>query len=1168
MLSIRLLGPPLIEHDGQLLRIQRRIPRALLFYLATIGGAVGRGELLFLFWPEEDDEKAREHLRDNLAKLRAALPDPDLIQASTETVSLEFSRLTVDVLEFRRLIEQAGPISRKLPEGGLLSASAYYALSEAVRLWRSPTFMAGADLSISAPFDEWLSRTDHVLQLTYQQALERLADHETATGNNEKAAEWLRRALELDPYNEDLHHRLLTTLLDMGARNEALLHLTALKNLLDRELGLPPGEKILDLEKRLRQSASPEIGPRKAAWPLRPTVQVPFVGQFENLERLQRAYRRGGGVIIFGEAGAGKTRLVQEFYQRLKAAPRLMIASCRPTEINLPFQPWIELLRHNVSREEWLQVPSVWASHLSLLLPELIALRPDLSAVPDASSDQMRAALFEAIRSLLVSQARQWPLLLFFDNIHWGDEASLDALAYLLERGVFGAGNGLLVMAARTEETNPFLDHFLLSVSPAFHLDSLEVSRLEVEEIAELAHHVLGKRPPARLVERLAQDTGGNPFFLLETLQAVLDLSPQLDLEAVDSLPLASSVHQLIQSRLQRLPAQTRELLMAAAVLGSEFQVTLLEKVAGDSPEEVARALEELENARLLHITSHDETLTYAFSHEKIRESLLQELSPARKRVLHLRTARSLAEHFGAEKERCAAMLAFHYEEALDFAEAFDAWVQAGQYAQRLSSFADASAAFQRAERLIPRTAALGDEQIYRLYLEWGAMLSEINDTLTLRRIYQTLMRIAVERHSDLLTGKALDGLSEACFTVNQFEEGLQYNSQALPYLKKSGHLFSQMEALTHRGLYLYMLNQVEEAQEVFREALEIAPHSEDPLLLQARGHTNYRMASTYILSGWPRDALQYAERSLRDYSQAGQRHGQVMTHVVLSMANHFLGDFAIGRTIAQAGIELAERFASWRTLGDLHICSSFNELDLGELGAAWQSAQKALALGTKHGHHDIVAAAYRACGDIYRHLGAFNQAVNMYKRGIEMGGQHFAALENLLRMGFTLIQKGDTIGEVYFQQATRRATEMRIGMITFYARGCQLLILARQKNFDLLEPQLETFREEASARGWNLSLVIEKYLQALVARARDHLEEAEALCQEIIAAGQELGCPRAELRGLILLHEVVQQQGRSGEETRQRVQAILSAMQASLGDAPLHDIWEEYQQKVLTALH
>lgn len=1168
MLSIRLLGPPLIEHHDQPLRIQRRIPRALLFYLATIGGPVGRGELLFLFWPEENEEKAREHLRDNLAKLRAALPDPDLIQSSPETVGLEFARLMVDVLEFRRLIEQAGPLVRKLSQGTLLSASAYYALSEAVRLWRSPNFMAGTDLSISSPFDEWLSRTDHVLQLTYRHALERLADQEIATGNNEKAVEWLRRAIELDPYNEDLHHLLLTTLLEMGARNEAALHLASLKNLLDRELGVMPSEKILLVEKRLSKLVAPVTGPLKAAWPLRPTVQVPFVGQAENLERLQRAYRKGGGVIIFGEAGAGKTRLVQEFYQRLKATPRLLIASCRPTEVNLPFQPWIELLRHNVSRDEWLQVPSVWAGRLSLLLPELVALRPDLTAVPDASSDQMRAVLFEAVRSLLVSQARRWPILLFFDNLHWGDEASLDLLAYLLERSVFGARNGLLVMTARTEETNPFLDRFLLSVSPAFHLETVEVSRLEVEEIAELAHHVLGRRPPPRLVERLAQDTGGNPFFLLETLQAVLDLSPQLDLEAVDSLPLASSVHQLIQARLQRLPPQTRELLMAAAVLGSEFQVTLLEKVSDSSPEEIARALEELENTRLLHMTSSDDALTYAFSHEKIRESLLQELSPARKRILHLRTARALAEHFGVEKERFAAMLASHYEEALAFPEAFDAWVQAGQYAQRLSSFADASAAFQRAERLIPRTASLGDGQIHRLYLEWGAMLSEINDTLTLRRIYQTLMRLAAERHSDLLTGKALDGLSEACFTVNQFEEALQYNSQALPYLKKSGHLFSQMEALTHRGLYLYMLNQVEEAQEVFREALEIAPHSEDPLLLQARGHTNYRMASTYILSGWPREALQYAERSLRDYSQAGQRHGQVMTHVVLSMANHFLGDFAIGRTIAQAGIELAERFASWRILGDLHLCSSFNELDLGELGAAWQSAQKALALGTKHGHHDIVAAAYRACGDLYRHLGAFNQAVNMYKRGLEAGGQHFAALENLLRMGFTLLQKGDTIGEVYFQQAARRAAEMRIGMITFYARGCQLLTLARQRNFDLLEPQLENFRQEASARGWTLSLVTEKYLQALFARARGHLKQAESLCQEIIAAGQETGCPRAELRGLILLHKVRQEQSRSGEETRQRVRALLAAMQATLGDAPLHDIWEDYQQKVLAALH
>lgn len=1167
MLHIRLLGPPLIERDNQPLRIQRRIPRAMLFYLAALGGPVARGELLFLFWPEEDEEKAREHLRDNLAKLRAALPDPDLVQTSAETVGLDFERLRVDVREFRRLVDQSGILARKASNSGLLPAASYYALTDAVRLWRSPNFLAGASLSVSAALDEWSSRTDHVLQASYQHAVERLADHELAAGNGKRAIEWLQRALEIDPYNEDLHYRLLIALVDMGSRPEALRRIADLRILLLRELGLEPSDSIRNLEQRLQKTAGPPSSMVKAAWPIRPSVQAPYVGQGENLARLQAAFRKGGGVIIFGEGGAGKTRLVQEFYQDMKIPPRLLLGSCRPTETNLPYQPWIEMLRHNVSQEEWSRLPAVWAAHLSLILPELISLRADLVRPPEAGSDQMRAALFEAVRILLVGLAAEWPVLLFFDNVHWGDDASLDILAYLLEHGIFANNTGLLVMAARAEENNPFLDRLLLSSSPGFRLQSIEVDRLGEEEIAELSHHVLGRRPPQGLVERLAMDTGGNPFFLLETLQALLDSSPDLDLEMVDALPLVSSVHQLIQSRLRQLSEPTQELLMAAAVLGNEFDVNVLEKVALAAPEQVARGLEELEARRLLQSTADNRSLSYTFVHEKIRESLLQEISPARKRLLHTRVAHALAEHFSFEKERFAAVLAAHYEEARSLPEAFTAWVQAGQYAQRLSSFADAANAFGRAERLIPRTISLGDEPISRLYTEWGEMLYELNDVVTLRRIHQTLVRLATDRRSDLLMGKALDGLAEACFIVNQFADGLEYADQALLYLNKSDDLYSRMEALTHRGIFLSVLNRIEEAQDVFRDALELAPAADDPLLLRARGHANYRLATTYIITGWPQEALRYGEQSLQDYKRAGRAFGQVMTHVVLSMANYSLGEYANGRLIAVAGIELAGRIAAWRMLGDLHICRAHNEIELDEFGPAWESAQQALALGIKHEHSDIVASAYRACGDIYRNLGDCDLAVNMYKRGFEVGAQHYVAIDNLMRMGSTLLQKGEAIGDSYFQQAVRRAADLHLGMLSFHARGQLLLLQLGQERFAEAAAGLDSYRQEAQVRGWKPSLLLAEYAEAALARSRGDLDEAEMRCRNLVQAGHALGCPRLELRALLLLARLLREQRRPIRYVEEHVAALLEQMERGLGGAPLRESWEKYCNTIRESL-
>lgn len=144
-LRILLLGPPQVEYGGRSLRIQRRLLRTLLFYLAAQSDPVGRQTLIDLFWPDEDEEDARRHLRETLSKLRLALPLPTLIHAAQDLVSLDQTQVYVDVREFQTLLHQVR-IYLKLPLAAPLPEAVYQKLCKAVGLWRGQRFLAGVEL--------------------------------------------------------------------------------------------------------------------------------------------------------------------------------------------------------------------------------------------------------------------------------------------------------------------------------------------------------------------------------------------------------------------------------------------------------------------------------------------------------------------------------------------------------------------------------------------------------------------------------------------------------------------------------------------------------------------------------------------------------------------------------------------------------------------------------------------------------------------------------------------------------------------------------------------------------------------------------------------------------------------------------------------------------------
>jgi predicted ATPase len=379
-------------------------------------------------------------------------------------------------------------------------------------------------------------------------------------------------------------------------------------------------------------------------WTTRPSLQAPLIGRNEALYRLAQAYEQarsghGGAVLISGEAGIGKSRLMQDFVNGLEGEATVISGGGHEAEQDLPYWPLIEALGPHLPAINWaaLNVQSLHLSEVTRLFPELRTLLPNLPPPAVAEPGQEQGRLFLALtRWFLGLAAQRPPLILCLDDLHWADETTLAWLGYLgrqLKRApvlVLGAYRG--AEAARVARLRAGL--LRLSVLQEVMLEGL----LPVE-VQRLVRRLAGQAAAdGRLDRRLHRGSGGNPFFLLETLRAMLDAGSLRQGETAQDgaeLPLPDTVYEAIQDRLRHLAPQTRRVLEAGVVIGQQFDLDLVQATSGLDESEVIGALESLLARQI--ITEYEGQ--YWFNHGLVRTAVYRDLGYDRRQLLHRRTA-------------------------------------------------------------------------------------------------------------------------------------------------------------------------------------------------------------------------------------------------------------------------------------------------------------------------------------------------------------------------------------------------------------------------------------------------------------------------------------------------------------------------------------------------
>lgn len=693
MLEVRLAGGLALRVDGGEIALPAsKRARAVLAYLALNPGPQQRGWLAARFWPDVLDESARASLRVALTELRQALgPAAGSVLATRDTVALDGPDLIVDTRTFRRALDQGEPV-------------------RALEACSAP-ILNGFD-------EEWAleARDAHARRLA--QALEQAA---VLADDPAEAVRLTRAQVALDPLAETPNRHLIERLAATGDRAAALSAGRQLAERLRAQLGIAPSRETRGLLDDLRRGEPATVAPPPS---LTREHETEFVGRRTEVERLRASWagvqmhRDRRLVLVAGEPGIGKTRLVHHFASAALATGASVLEGRCSEEPLAPFEPYTEALARAGAAE---------------------TLRPG-----DIDDGGARHRLFDAVDSALADLASRVPLLLVIDDFHWADRGTLLLTSFLLRSS--RKGPMLVLGTYRDTELgrNTPLTGALVELRRGGGLDRVDLRGLALEDVATLARSALGTD---EIAPRLYARTDGNAFFVEEVLRGLAESGPSA---------VPESVRAAVGVRLSRMGDEANELIAAAAILGLELDPRALPATAGLEPAAAEAALDEILRARLLRPAMTPQR--FAFTHALVREAVLEECNVLRRSRLHRRAADALT---ALGEDRHLEEIAMHLFEAAssgDARRAAEMLVRAGHRALARLAYEDAAERFERAIEALELAGA--EDESGHVLVARGDALMRAGETGTARAAFTAARALALRRDDGALLANAALGFA------------------------------------------------------------------------------------------------------------------------------------------------------------------------------------------------------------------------------------------------------------------------------------------------------------------------------------------------------------------------------------------------------------------------
>lgn len=899
-----------------------------------------------------------------------------------------------------------------------------------------------------------------------------------------------------------------------------------------------------------------------------------FVGRSDAGAALEAAWaavrERGLRVVVLaGEPGIGKTRLVREFARTAHERGATVLAGSCHEETLVPYQPFVEALRHYVAccppAELAVQVTPRRAQ-LAAIVPELEDPRAPYGPT-GLGAEQERFRLFETVSSLLADAAHLRPLVLFLDDLHWADQPSLLLLRHLARSA---KGAPLMVLGAyrpvEVGDEHP-LAEALAELRRSRAVERFSLSGLGEAEVAELIAGRTGQQAPRGFVRRVADRSEGNPFFIEELLH---DVGAESDWDvAAGGVP--ESIRDLLLRRLRGLGDDCRQALSVAAVAGRDFELDVLERVLEHPRDRLIDLIEEAIDADVL-VEPSQSVGRLSFSHALFRETIYEQLSATRKAAIHGRIAAAIEEAPTDRPDERAGTLAYHYRAAGELRKAFDYHRRAAAAAERVhaqeTALENLEGAIVAGEMLgMTATAEETIRDLYRARAWTLQMLGEpdraladlehalagaraagdratemhvhnalgvhwhVLDPQTSRRCHEEALRIAEELGDESGQVSALSRLSLVLANELEFAEAVELGERALEIAQRGGDEIAvshAMDALKFAALQLGDLERLEE----LCAALERAQRK--------RGEEWYLQftlcESCYVpleRCDW-QEAEQRIAEALAISERIGDRRAGVLIRDTLSWIARCRGDYAGSLAFGREAVAGADTpGADWLGWAAAGLATPLLDLRAAEL--AVPVLERGLAAAERN----------RARGQIFRCLGALSSAMRM------------AGAEPQAR---ALAERAQQIAE----QVTTPP-----GRVDFWGEQAYFAIAETHLAAGEVERAEEAMRGRLQAwvrSGAQRSIAMTTRFLSRCAEARgDWTSAARMLARSAEAAGEEgLLCERWQIEAGLARAAAAADRLEEAENRSRGARELIDTMAASVGDK---EIGTRFRERALAEI-
>ena len=598
----------------------------------------------------------------------------------------------------------------------------------------------------------------------------------------------------------------------------------------------------------------------------------PFVGRDDDLETLLDAVaaaREGRGSVLFvrGEAGIGKSRLVYEARTRPEGEDMTwLVGRCISYGGGIPYLPIVDLVKDafgidEADTEEQVidKVEQGVAGDGASYLRHLLAVDPGDESIPTMDPQLRKAKTFEALRDLALTAAATQTQVLLIEDLHWIDQASTEFLSYFIDH--VSDRRIVLVLTHRPDWEPP------LGSRPYFkHIDLQSLSEADAAAVAAglLGEHAM----PSELQHLVFAKAEGNPFFVEEVTRSLIETGALRRSNTgyelarpVDEIEVPDTVQDVIMARLDRLPDEPKRAIQTAAVIGREFTVRLLERVA-DLHGQADDPLRELKSVELIYERSLYPELAYMFRHALTHDVAYESLLVSRRKTLH-RLAAAAVEDLYADR------LTEHYETIAFHAEQGEVWEQAFEYlgksgGKALSAYAPEQAVefYERALALVERGDVPGDPaRVLPLHAGRGEAFYVLSRFDESAGAYREMQSAAQALDDPIQEGVALFQAGISLHWAHRFEEAMECAERAREIgLGHDNDAIVAGSLITIEGVYSVTGDQ-EAAAGVIEEASRVAARSQVPLL---EGITDVWAGFSHHWRGDEARALEFWDKGVR----------------------------------------------------------------------------------------------------------------------------------------------------------------------------------------------------------------------------------------------------------------------------------------------------------------